>query len=210
MRGFYRVIKGQREQIEGQTPRSRQTAPARPSGRMASGSLWRRLRHHHSECDFAGAAMVRRRRRLETGFPCDRSALRLSAWNFSEYAGFILHASNSAVGPRKGENHRLALLILTSALTIPVLAQAANIDWEKVDAALAKTAAISGDVHRYELPRSDLTVTLDHHAIASTDSPPLASRMRFTTGTGLVRPLPAAIAARRCRTPCLSPARTAA
>ena len=107
--------------------------------------------------------------------------------------------------------HKLALLILTSALTIPVLAQAADIDWEKVDAALGKTAAVSGDVHRYGLPRSDLTVTLDHHhAIASTDSPPLASRMRFTTGTGLVRPLPAAIAARRCRTPCLSPARTAA
>jgi hypothetical protein len=80
--------------------------------------------------------------------------------------------------------HKLALLILTSALTIPVLAQAANIDWEKVDAALGKTAAVSGDVHRYGLPRSDLTVTLDHHhAIASTDSPPLASRMRFTTGT---------------------------
>jgi hypothetical protein len=32
MRGFYRVIKGQREQIEGQTPRSRQAAPARPPG----------------------------------------------------------------------------------------------------------------------------------------------------------------------------------
>ena len=36
-----------------------------------------------------------------------------------------------------------------------------DIDWKKVDAALGKTAAISGDVHRYGIPRTDLQVTLD-------------------------------------------------
>ena len=40
-------------------------------------------------------------------------------------------------------------------------ARAADIDWKKVDAALGKTAAVSGEVHRYGLPRSDLHVTLD-------------------------------------------------
>ena len=37
----------------------------------------------------------------------------------------------------------------------------ADIDWTKVDAALGKTAAVQGDVHRYGIPRSDLKVTLD-------------------------------------------------
>jgi hypothetical protein len=40
-------------------------------------------------------------------------------------------------------------------------AQAQEIDWKKVDEALGKTAAVSGEVHRYGLPRSDLNVTLD-------------------------------------------------
>jgi hypothetical protein len=34
-------------------------------------------------------------------------------------------------------------------------------DWKKVDAAFGKSAAVSGEVHRYGLPRSDLKVTLD-------------------------------------------------
>ncbi|MFH0298739.1 DUF1259 domain-containing protein [Bradyrhizobium sp. 31Argb] len=40
-------------------------------------------------------------------------------------------------------------------------AHAEAIDWKKVDAALGKTATVSGEVHRYGLPRSDLHVTLD-------------------------------------------------
>src|SRR5215510_25645 len=38
---------------------------------------------------------------------------------------------------------------------------AQDIDWKQVDAALGKTAAVSGDVHRYGFPRSDLQVTVD-------------------------------------------------
>src|SRR5436309_13710218 len=53
------------------------------------------------------------------------------------------------------------LTIYGVALTIAAAADAQAIDWTKVDAALGKTAAISGEVHRYGFPRSDLQVTLD-------------------------------------------------
>jgi hypothetical protein len=56
-------------------------------------------------------------------------------------------------------------LTLVATLTIPAVVNAAEIDWKKVDAALGKTAAVSGEVHRYGLPRSDLKVTLDGVAI---------------------------------------------
>jgi hypothetical protein len=42
---------------------------------------------------------------------------------------------------------------------------AQEIDWKKVDDALGRTAAVSGDVHRYGFPRTDLQVTLDGVAI---------------------------------------------
>ena len=61
--------------------------------------------------------------------------------------------------------NRLALAALLAALTMPAFAYAAEIDWNKVDAALGKSAVLSGDVHRYGLPRSDLKVTLDGVAI---------------------------------------------
>ncbi len=40
-------------------------------------------------------------------------------------------------------------------------AQAQTEDWQKVDEVLGRKPAVSGDVHRYGFPRSDLTVTLD-------------------------------------------------
>lgn len=61
--------------------------------------------------------------------------------------------------------HRLTLLALCAALLTSLPARAADIDWKTVDAALGKTAAVSGEVHRYGLPRSDLHVTLDGVAI---------------------------------------------
>ena len=59
----------------------------------------------------------------------------------------------------------LGLLTLVATLSIPTVVNAAEIDWKKVDAALGKTAAVSGEVHRYGLPRSDLQVALDGVAI---------------------------------------------
>src|SRR5215212_4901349 len=38
---------------------------------------------------------------------------------------------------------------------------AQDIDWKKVDGVLGRTATVSGEVHRYGFPRSDLQVTLD-------------------------------------------------
>jgi hypothetical protein len=55
----------------------------------------------------------------------------------------------------------LTLLTLLAATAFPTLVGGADIDWKKVDGALGKTAAVSGEVHRYGLPRSDLQVTLD-------------------------------------------------
>ena len=40
-------------------------------------------------------------------------------------------------------------------------AHAQDVDWQKVDEALGRKPAVSGDVHRYGFPRTDLTVTLD-------------------------------------------------
>jgi Domain of Unknown Function (DUF1259) len=47
------------------------------------------------------------------------------------------------------------------ALTIAAGANAQEIDWKKVDAALGRTATVSGEVHRWGFPRSDLQVTVD-------------------------------------------------
>jgi hypothetical protein len=69
---------------------------------------------------------------------------------------------------RKKENamkQSLTLLALGTALLLSQAARADAIDWKKVDAALGKTATVSGEVHRYGLPRSDLHVTLDGVAI---------------------------------------------
>jgi len=51
------------------------------------------------------------------------------------------------------------ILILSASLITAAKSQ--EIDWEKVDAALGRKAAVSGDVHRYGFPRTDLSVTLD-------------------------------------------------
>jgi biotin operon repressor len=82
-----------------------------------------------------------------------------------------------------GENNMRAKIILSSALALAVLsaaptgtvesflhfcsppAFAAETDWKKVDLVFGRSAAVSGVVHRYGLPRSDLKVTLDGVAI---------------------------------------------
>jgi hypothetical protein len=55
--------------------------------------------------------------------------------------------------------HVLAFCAMAS---IGSAANAQEIDWKKVDEAIGRSAAVvSGDVHRYAFPRSDLNVTLD-------------------------------------------------
>jgi hypothetical protein len=57
----------------------------------------------------------------------------------------------------------MSLLVgaVATTLATAATAQTAAIDWDKVDAALGRKAAVVGDVHRYGFPRTDLTVTLD-------------------------------------------------
>lgn len=59
----------------------------------------------------------------------------------------------------------LALLVGGAVLMMAASVHAQDIDWQKVDAALGRKAAVSGDVHRYGLPRTDLQVMLDGVAI---------------------------------------------
>jgi len=60
-------------------------------------------------------------------------------------------------------------LIVTGALALGMTtASAQDINWENVDAALGRKAAVTGDVHRYGFPRTDLTVTLDGVTIKPT------------------------------------------
>ena len=55
-----------------------------------------------------------------------------------------------------------ALLIGGAILSSATAVFAQDIDWQKVDDAFGRKAAVvSGDVHRYGFPRTDLSVTLD-------------------------------------------------
>src|SRR4029453_3815265 len=65
--------------------------------------------------------------------------------------------------------HTLPLKWLAASLVAVSLSTAArsqDIDWQKVDDALGRKAAVSGDVHRYGFPRRDLSVTLDSVTIS--------------------------------------------
>ena len=55
----------------------------------------------------------------------------------------------------------LISFLAVGAVFISALANAQEIDWQKVDDALGRKPAVSGDVHRYGFPRTDLSVTLD-------------------------------------------------
>src|SRR5262245_53867187 len=55
----------------------------------------------------------------------------------------------------------VAAIAICALATVATAANAQEIDWKKVDEAIGRTAAVSGDVHRYGFPRTDLTVTLD-------------------------------------------------
>jgi hypothetical protein len=58
--------------------------------------------------------------------------------------------------------------ISAAVMVLATTARAQEIDWKKVDDAFGRPAAVSGDVHRYGFPRTDLTVTLDGVTIRPT------------------------------------------
>jgi len=53
------------------------------------------------------------------------------------------------------------LVAICAIATIATTANAQGIDWQKVDTAIGRSAAVTGDVHRYGFPRADLQVTVD-------------------------------------------------
>jgi Domain of Unknown Function (DUF1259) len=53
------------------------------------------------------------------------------------------------------------VLTICAAVISATAAYAQEIDWQKVDAAIGRSGAVTGDVHRYGFPRSDLQVTVD-------------------------------------------------
>ena len=55
----------------------------------------------------------------------------------------------------------MAIVFGSLSLLYAAHATAAETDWKKVDLVFGRTAAVSGAVHRYGLPRSDLKVSLD-------------------------------------------------
>ena len=60
----------------------------------------------------------------------------------------------------------LSALFITANLAFASAACAQEVDWQKVDDAFGRKAAVvAGDVHRYGFPRTDLNVTLDGVAI---------------------------------------------
>jgi Domain of Unknown Function (DUF1259) len=59
----------------------------------------------------------------------------------------------------------VALIFGGAVATLAAAANAQEIDWQKVDAAFGRKPAVSGDVHRYGFPRTDLQVSVDGVAI---------------------------------------------
>ena len=76
--------------------------------------------------------------------------MRSKIWTTS----FVLMAFCAAPSAQK-----IGWNVFTETFVSPAHAQ--EIDWPKVDETLGRKPAVSGDVHRYGFPRTDLSVTLD-------------------------------------------------
>ena len=63
---------------------------------------------------------------------------------------------------------KLWLVASIFAASFTTVTTAQDIDWKKVDDTFGRKPAVSGDVHRYGFPRTDLTVTLDGVTIKPT------------------------------------------
>src|SRR5215468_2191731 len=55
----------------------------------------------------------------------------------------------------------LISFLAVGTVIVSTLANAQEVDWQKIDDALGRKPAVSGDVHRYGFPRTDLSVALD-------------------------------------------------
>src|SRR5689334_7122563 len=83
--------------------------------------------------------------------PKEHTTMRNKLWMaISIFAALLVTGANA----QRVEGNIFAESFISSA-------HAQDVDWQKVDEALGRKPAISGDVHRYGFPRSDLSVTLD-------------------------------------------------
>src|SRR5262245_20011505 len=75
---------------------------------------------------------------------------------------FWIHGGhNRAQSPHRRFDMRARPLLFAIGVARASPAAAQQIDWQKVDATFGRKPAVTGDVHRYGFPRSDLSVTLD-------------------------------------------------
>lgn len=56
---------------------------------------------------------------------------------------------------------RALVPLLIAGAVVSADASAQEVDWQRLDETFARKPAVSGDVHRYGFPRTDLSVTLD-------------------------------------------------
>src|SRR5579862_9729106 len=76
----------------------------------------------------------------------------------------MVEGRSQGIEPAKEDVMRVfSIALIGGAILLSIArASAQDVDWQKVDDALGRKAAVvSGDVHRYGFPRTDLTVTLD-------------------------------------------------
>src|SRR4051812_23431167 len=62
---------------------------------------------------------------------------------------------------RRIKMRSLRTVAFCGAMLLASAASAQELDWKKVDEALGRSGAVSGDVHRYGFPRTDLSVILE-------------------------------------------------
>jgi uncharacterized protein DUF1259 len=101
--------------------------------------------------------------------PARSSKVEQAAWRYSDhdlwFTPGVKHRPINPIEENAIMRTRTSVLIFILALAFIGEANAGEIDWPKVDAALGKSASGQGEVHRYGIPRSDLQVTLDGVAI---------------------------------------------
>src|SRR5215211_743853 len=118
---------------------------------------------------------------LRTPAPGQRSSVHLAGWHLLAAPPTFQTERTRTIELEKSMKRHVAVLILISSL-VPAgctksasansaeqksldsveVAKAATVDWKAVEAAMGRTSVSQpGDVHRFNMPRSDLTVTLD-------------------------------------------------
>src|SRR5258707_1775050 len=142
------------------TPGAARCRPRRIIGRRPSRSGRRRAEPEgRNTTVIASEAKQSRQSRI-----CGSRLLRF-ARNDDNY-GVLGRRKRPGAQPLQGDvTMRPMLYVITALLACAGAAQAQEIDWKKVDDALGRPGAVSGDVHRYGFPRSDLQVTLEGVAI---------------------------------------------